>query len=192
MKKLSYLWTVLVAALAFSACTEGTDFEIDYTPIAPIGGEYIISIYKGEDPSVTDEQFWATHDITSPDVEQISDYTDGIYAYLSNTTDYDKDKAWIRIGSYNAKEDYSINAKVSIDMGSYKFFGTDVDDFIGNSATPVVKSTVNGFCTHNQYITEASETKTDYIEFTYSRTGSPGLHFKVIGFKYTYWDEDEE
>ena len=69
--------------------------------------------------------------------------------------------------------------------------GTGGDDFVGNSATPVDQATVDGFCTHNQYKTEASGTLTDYIEFTYSRTGAPGYHFKAVGFKYTGWTEDE-
>lgn len=191
MKKLSYLLGMFIAALAFTSCNEGTDFDIDYTPIAPIGGQYDIIIYEGEDASMTDEQFWASHDINSEDVEQLNDYGD-IYAYLSNTTDYDSDKAWLRVGSYSAKSSYNINAKISINMADYTFGGTDVDDFIGNSATPVDKATVKGFCKRNGITTEASKTTTDYIEFTYSRTGAPGKHYKAIGFKYTYWAEDEQ
>lgn len=190
MKKVSYLFGMLVAALTFCACNEGTDYDIDYTPIAPIGGQYDIIIYQGEDDTMTDEQFWATHDINSDDVEQLNDYGD-IYAYLSNTTDYDKDKAWIRVGNYVGSKEYNINAKISINMSDYTFGGTDVDDFIGNSATPVDRATVKGFCKHNGIKTEASGTTTDYIEFTYSRSGAPGLHFKAVGFKYTGWDEDE-
>lgn len=190
MKKLLFIISMLAVVLSFNSCTEGTDFDIDYTPIAPIGGQYDVIIYYGVDASMTDEQFWASHDINSSDVTQLNEYGD-IYAYLSNTTDYDADKAWIRVGSYSAKNEYNINAKVSIDMNTYKFFGTNVDDFVGNSATPVDQATVNGFCTHNQYKTEGSGTVTDYIEFTYSRTGAPGYHYKAVGFKYTGWDEDE-
>lgn len=179
---------MLAVALSFSGCKEGTDFDIEYTPIAPIGGMYDIIIYQGYDETKTDAEFWAT--ATDDDIEQLNEYGD-IYALLSNTTDYDNDKAWIRVGSYNAKKNYNINAKVTIDMSTYKFYGTNVDDFVGNSATPVDQATVNGFCTHNQYTTEASGTLTDYIEFTYSRTGAPGYHYKAVGFKYTGWTEDE-
>lgn len=191
MKKLSYLLGMFVAALMLTACNEGTDYDIDYTPIAPIGGQYDVIVYYGQDATVTDEQFWATHDINSADVTQLNSYGQ-LYAYLSNTTDYDKDKAWIRVGGYTGKSAYNINAKVSINMGDFTFGGTDVDDFIGNSATPVDKATVSGFCKHNGIVTEGSGTTTDYIEFTYSRTGAPGYHFKAIGFKYTGWDEDEQ
>ena len=188
MKKLIYLFSMLAVALTFGGCKEGTDFDIDYTPIAPIGGMYDIIIYQGYDENKTDAEFWAT--ATDADIEQLNEYGD-IYAYLSNTTDYDKDKAWIRVGGYSAKKEYNINAKVTIDMSTYKFYGTNVEDFVGNSATPVDQATVNGFCTHNQYKTEASGTVTDYIEFTYSRTGAPGYHYKAVGFKYTGWTEDE-
>ena len=182
---------MLAAVLAISSCKEGTDFDIDYTPIAPIGGQYDVIVYFGFDESVSDEQFWASHTIESPDVEQLNEFGE-LYAYLSNTTAYDVDKAWIRVGNYSGKNFYNVNAKVSIDMSTYKFYGSDVDDFIGNSAKPVDKATVNGFCTHNQYKTEASGTLTDYIEFTYSHTDAPGYHMKAVGFKYTGWPEDEE
>ena len=191
MKKLSYFLGLFVAVLAFTACNEGTDFDIDYTPIAPIGGQYEIIIYQGEDASMTDEQFWATHNINSEDVEQLNEFGE-IYACLSNTTDYDSDKAWIRVGGTASKSAHNINAKISINMSDYTFGGTDVDDFVGNSATPVDKATVKGFCKRNGYTTEKSKTTTDYIEFIYSRTGAPGMHYKAIGFKYTYWGEDEE
>ena len=123
---------MLAVALSFGGCKEGTDFDIEYTPIAPIGGQYDIIIFEGYDENKSDAEFWAT--ATAADYEQLNDYGE-IYAYLSNTTDYDKDKAWIRVGSYSAKKSYNINAKISIDMSSYKFGGVDVDDFVGNSAT---------------------------------------------------------
>ena len=188
MKKFIYLFSMLAVALSFSGCKEGTDFDIDYTPIAPIGGMYDVIIYEGFDDTKTDEEFWAS--ATEDDYEQIVDYGD-IYALLSNTTDYDKDKAWIRVGSYSAKNSYNINAKISIDMSTYKFYGTNVDDYVGNSATPVDQATVSGYCTHNQFKAPESGAVTDYIEFTYSRTGAPGYHYKAIGFKYTGWTEDE-
>lgn len=188
MKKFIYLFSMLAVALSFGGCKEGTDFDIEYTPIAPIGGQYDIIIFEGYDENKTDAEFWAT--ATADDYKQLNDYGD-IYAYLSNTTDYDKDKAWLRVGGRTGKASYNINAKINIDMSTYKFGGQGVDDFVGNSATPVDQATVDGFCTHNQYKTEASGTVTDYIEFTYSRTGAPGYHYKAVGFKYTGWTEDE-
>lgn len=187
MKKVIYMLGLVFVSL-LSACTEGTDYDIDYTPIAPIGGQYKITLVRGYDPTKTDAEYWASN---PTDVDTIAKTTDRsvLYAFLSNTTDYDKDKAWIRVGSYSAKTAYAINAKVSIDMSSYKFGGTGVDDFVGNSATAVDQATVDGYCGHNTYTT-VSGTVTDEITFTYSRTGQPGYHYKAHGFKYTGWAED--
>lgn len=102
--------------MMFSACSEGTDFDIDYTPIAPIGGQYALNIEKGYDPSKTDAEYW---DSNPSDVEEICKVSDGVFCFLSNTTDYDKDKAWIRIGNYSTATDWAINAKVSINMSDY-------------------------------------------------------------------------
>lgn len=181
MRKYIYL-CVAVLIVFFTACTEGTDFDIDYTPIAPIGGQYVVTVTYGYDENKTDAEFWAN----PTDVKELGQ----TYVFLSNTTDYDKDKAWIRVGNYRGNENYNINAKIPIDMNTYKFGGTGMDDFVGNSATAVDKATVDGFCTHNQY-TAPSGAVTDYICFTYSRTGAPGYHFKAEGWKYTGWEEDD-
>ena len=193
MKKIFLLMSLIV--MLFSACSEGTDFDIDYTPIAPIGGQYVLNIERGYDPSKTDAEYWASN---PTNVEKLYN-TEGtlpnekdgtvVYAYLSNTTDYDKDKAWIRVGSYSSTADWAINAKVAIDMNSYTFGGDNVEDFIGNSATATDKVIVSGKCGHNTYTT-VSGTITDEITFTYSRSDQPGWHYKATGFKYTGWGED--
>ena len=43
MKKILYFLSFVFVAL-FTACSEGDDFDIDYTPIAPVGGEYRINV----------------------------------------------------------------------------------------------------------------------------------------------------
>ena len=45
MKKILYFLSFVFVAL-FTACSEGDDFDIDYTPIAPIGGQYRINVEK--------------------------------------------------------------------------------------------------------------------------------------------------
>lgn len=52
MKKILYFLSFVFVAL-FTACSEGDDFDIDYTPIAPIGGEYRINVERGYDASKT-------------------------------------------------------------------------------------------------------------------------------------------
>ena len=105
MKKILYFLSFVFVAL-FTACSEGDDFDIDYTPIAPIGGQYRINVERGYDASKTDAEYWASN----PTDAEFIFKTDGtgttsgvLYAYLSNTTDYDKDKAWIRVGSTASK-----------------------------------------------------------------------------------------
>lgn len=185
MKKIKsklYFLTLSLLFWGFSSCTEGTDFNIDRTPISPIGGEYIVTITRGYDLTQTDEEFWAS----SPNnVEEVGT----IHAYLSNTTTLDKDSAWIRVGLYNQNDPYNINAKVYIDMSSYKFNSSSINNYGGNSATPTDYVTVAGFCTHNEYTTPSGSI-TDYITLTYSRTSAPGYHFKAEGWKYTGWSED--
>lgn len=181
MNTLKYLFGLMLLC-AMASCTEGTDFDVDYTPIAPIGGHYVVTISYGIDPTKTDAEFWAN----PKDVVVLGQ----TYAFLSNTTNFDKDKAWIRVGSYTANSKQNINAKVTIDMNTFKFAGTAVDNFSGNVVTAADKATVSGFCTHNDF--EApSGAITDFISFIYSRTSAPGYHYKAEGWKYTGWEEDD-
>lgn len=181
MKKMKYILGLMLMVV-LASCKEGTDFDIEYTPLAPIGGQYVVTISYGIDETKTDAEFWAS----PTDVQELGQ----IYAFLSNTTAMDTDKAWIRVGNYSAKQYYNINAKIDIDMKTYKFGGANVGNYVGNSATPVDNATVSGFCTHNEY-TAPSGTVTDYICFTYSRSDYPGYHFKAEGWKYTGWAEDD-
>ncbi len=192
MKKILYFLSFVLLA-AFSACTEGTNFDINYTPIAPIGGQYRVNIERGYDPTLTDEQYWKV----KADSATFFYKTDGtgfykgvVYAYLTNTTDYDTDKAWLRVGSYISTDPYAINVKVPINMNDYTFGGVGLDDYIGNSAEVTDKVTISGYCGHNTYKT-ASGTVTDQITVIYSRSDEPGYHYRVTGFKYTGWSEDK-
>lgn len=60
MKKILYFLSFVFVAL-FTACSEGDDFDIDYTPIAPVGGEYRINVERGYDASKTDAEYWASN-----------------------------------------------------------------------------------------------------------------------------------
>lgn len=191
MKRIFYFACLALAAV-FSACTEGTDFDIEYTPLAPIGGQYKVTIVRGYDAGKTDEAFWATNPTAGLDTIAKTDGTVNdlvIYTYLSNTTDYDKDKGWIRVGTATSTAEYAINAKVSVDMDNYTFGGSNLDNMIGNLATATDQVTVSGSCGHNTYTT-VSGTITDEITLYYSRSSQPGYHYKATGFKYTGWTED--
>ena len=63
-------------------------------------------------------------------------------AFLANTSDYDKDKCWIRIGAYNstntpgdASKSYFINGKISCSVPELSFSGADVMNLAGNVAS---------------------------------------------------------
>lgn len=51
--------------------------------------------------------------------------------------------------------------------------------------------TYDGSLTFNTYTT-VSGTVTDEISFTYSRSDQPGYHYRVTGFNYTGWTEDNK
>ena len=190
MKKIIYLLGLVLVTL-FSGCKEGTDFDIQYTPLAPVGGQYKVNIIRGYDPSKTDAEYWASNPTDCDTLYK----TDGslnktvMYAYFSNTSDYDTDKGWIRLGNYNDKGAYGVNAKVNVDMSNYTFSGTNLDNMLGNLATATDHVTISGKCGHNTYTT-VSGTVTDEIYFIYSRDSQPGYHYKAEGFKYTGWSED--
>lgn len=194
MKKLLYFMSLALVML-FAGCSEGTDFDIDYTPIAPIGGQYQVKIVCGYDATKTDAEYWASN---PTDLTVIKNYSDKYYVFLSNTSDYDSDKAWIRVGLYSSNHSatvngvsvrYCINSKININMSDYTFSGTNVENLAGNVASSSVTATVDGYCGHNTYTT-ASGTVTDEITLTYSRSDCPGYHFKAHGFKYTGWSDD--
>ena len=100
MKFLKNILWVLMALTVVSCGID--DYPINYTPIAPMGGQYRII-------SCTDE---AGTELKS------SISSSDRYVFLSNTTNYDSDKCWVRIGrySYSASNFAGINGKVSCDV----------------------------------------------------------------------------
>lgn len=165
MKLFKYFFICMLALLGFTSCETYGDVEIDYTPIHPLGGQYMVNITKdGAEVAHT-------------------------YVIVANTTEYDKDKCWIRIGAYNAKDPYIINGKISCKMGDLSFEGTNVTNLAGNVVTSNATFTVSGKVTLNG-TTTASGTKADKIEFTYTTTKDPGHTYKVEGYRYTGWPED--
>ena len=116
MKKFIYIFTMLFAVV-FSACnSEDLDYDIEYTPIHPIGGMYRVKIV----------------DEAGAEVKLSS----SMYCYLSNTNANDTDKCWIRIGNYNtsASNAYAINGKIACDVKSLTFSGTAMN-LAGNVAS---------------------------------------------------------
>lgn len=172
MKKFAYIFLMLFAAV-FSACnSEDFDYDIEYTPIHPIGGQYRISIV----------------DETGATVSLSSSY----YCYLSNTSDNATDKCWIRIGNYNSSASYawSINGKISCDVKALTFSGTAMN-LAGNVASSNENFTVSNGKIELNGATAPSGTVCDKISFTFTRDNFPGKTYTVTGYRYTGWTETD-
>lgn len=122
---------------------------------------------------------------------------EGVDCFLANTTDYDKDKCWIRIGSYNSSNTvsdelkrYFINGKISCDVPNLSFFGTDVENLAGNVASSDETFTLTDGKLELKGVTAPSGSLADKISFTYTTSVDPGATYSVVGYRYTGWNED--
>ena len=80
MKKFRYIYMLLSCLWILTACnSEDLSYDIEYTPIHPLGGQYTVSVSRNG--------------------AVVAEHVD---CFLANTSDYDKDKCWIRIGAYNS------------------------------------------------------------------------------------------
>lgn len=176
MKKLiNHLLLLTTVLFALTACnSEDRDYDIEYTPIHPLGGQYTVDITRNG--------------------ELIAERVD---CFLANTTEYDTDRCWIRIGSYNsantpgdAEHSYYINGKIKCDVSSLTFSGSDIENLAGNVASSSETFTLTDGQVELNGITTASGTVTDRISFTYTTSIDPGATYTVEGFRYTGWTED--
>jgi len=77
MKKLRYIYMLLSCLWILTACnSEDLSYDIEYTPIHPLGGQYTVSVSRNG--------------------AVVAEHVD---CFLANTSDYDTDKCWIRIGA---------------------------------------------------------------------------------------------
>ena len=175
MKKFKYIYILLSCLWILTACnSEDLSYDIDYTPIHPLGGQYTVSVSRNG-----------------------TVVADGVYCFLANTSDYDVDKCWIRIGSYNSanthgntEKSYFINGKISCSVPDLSFFGTDIMNLAGNVASSDETFTLTDGKLELNGITAPSGTVSDKISFTYTTTVDPGATYIVQGYRYTGWNED--
>ena len=176
MKFFRNIMLVLLALISVSCSIE--KYDIEYTAIAPMGGQYRII-------SLTDETG------TELKTSISSSYR---YVWLSNTVLDESDKCWVRIGSYSAAGSnfYAINGKINCnvtDRQNMTFSGTNVENLAGNVAHSTRTFSVEGVVVENGAKCPSSEV-TESITLTFTHSDFPGKTYKVTGWKYTGWPED--
>lgn len=167
MKHLKYIFLMLLVSLSLASCnSEDNDYDIDYTPIHPLGGTYTVTVSKNG-------------------VEIGDDI-----CTIANTVNYDSDKCWVRVGSVTAAGAYNINGKISCDVKGLSFSGTNIENLAGNVASSSETFTLTDGKLELNSITAPSGTVTDKISFTYTTSKDPGVTYSVTGWRYTWWPED--
>lgn len=168
MKQIKNLFFLLLAVLAVTACnSEDFNYDIEYTPIHPLGGQYTVNVSRNGVGVV-----------------------EGVMCTLANTIDNDKDKCWIRIGTVAANQVYCINGKISCNVPALSFSGSDIENLAGNVASSSERFTLTDGKLELKGATAPSGTVTDKITFSYTTTKDPGATYTVTGYRYTGWNED--
>lgn len=169
MKRIKYVLTVLLMAIAFTSCETYGDYDTEYSVLYPICGEWVVNIYDASG-AVTVE---------------------GVTCNTYNTADNAVDKMWVKMGS--ASTNYGILGKVSCSVSSKEFSGDNVPNLVDSedgTTSSTSFSISNGKVTLRGYDTPTGH-KADAIEFTLVNSKYPNETIVVKGFRKTGWvDED--
>ena len=167
MKHLKYIFLMLLVSLSLASCnSEDNDYDIEYTAIHPLGGQYVVTVSKnGAEVGM-------------------------MYCTIANTVSNETDKCWVRVGSVTAAGAYNINGKISCDVKGLSFSGTNIENLAGNVASSSETFTLTDGKLELNSITAPSGTVTDKISFTYTTSKDPGVTYSVTGWRYTWWPED--
>lgn len=168
MKHLKYVILMLLASCSLVACnSEDMDYDIDYTAIHPLGGQYIVTVSKdGADMGM-------------------------MYCTIANTVSNDADKCWVRVGGVTAADVYNINGKINCDVKALSFSGSNIENLAGNVTSSNETFTLTDGKLELKGITAPSGTVADKISFTYTTSKDPGATYSVVGWRYTGWPEDD-
>lgn len=168
MKHLKYIFLMLLASLSLVSCnSEDFDYDIEYTPIHPLGGQYVVTVSKdGAEVGM-------------------------MYCTIANTASNDTDKCWVRVGSVTAASAFNINGKISCDVQALSFSGSNIENLAGNVVSSTETFTLTGGKLELKGITAPSGTIADKISFTYTTSKDPGATYSVVGWRYTGWPEDD-
>ena len=165
MKQINKLLVILLALVTFSSCETYGDYEIEYTAIYPLCGEWVVNV-TGEDGGVLAE---------------------GVTFNTYNTTDYATDKMWIKMSV--ATNDWGVRGKIHCDVTSKSFDGDGIANLLhaDDGINSTVTFNISGKVIVDGYTTQAN-TKVDAIEFTLTQNGKS---MTVKGFRKTGWEGED-
>ena len=165
MKQINKLLVILLALVTFSSCETYGDYEIEYTAIYPLCGEWVVN-GTGEDCGVLAE---------------------GVTCNTYNTTDDATDKMWIKMSV--ATNDWGVRGKIHCDVTSKSFDGDGIANLLhaDDGINSTVTFNISGKVIVDGYTTQAN-TKVDAIEFTLTQNGKS---MTVKGFRKTGWEGED-
>lgn len=166
MKVLKYFAILSLVTLLFSSCETYDDVKVDYSPVYPLCGEWMVS--------VTDV---ATNKVVVP-----------VAALLTyNTQDNSTSQMWVRLNP--TVKALQIRGKVSCSVANKSF---DIAAGESNLVAANPKFVVTeGKVSIGTFTTTASKTKTDEISFKITTTLGGSTVYLVKGYRRTMWPEDE-
>ena len=165
MKQINKLLVILLALVTFSSCETYGDYEIEYTAIYPLCGEWVVNV-TGEDGGVL---------------------AAGVTCNTYNTTDDATDKMWIKMSV--ATNDWGVRGKIHCDVASKSFDGDGIANLLhaDDGINSTVTFNISGKVIVDGYTTQAN-TKVDAIEFTLTQNGKS---MTVKGFRKTGWEGED-
>lgn len=174
VKKLFIVCFFLVFA---AGCETYKDYEIEYSPIYPLSGEWLV---RFNDTSV-------------------SPATSGLFVMSTfNTADNSKTQMWIRVTSTSATAGnvaYTgrFDGKIDCDVAGKTFSGSNISNtYYTTAAVPTTQTfTITGGTIETDGYDTATGGKSDKITFTMTDSRKPGRTFTVTGFRRTRWSDDE-
>lgn len=177
MKSIKYLLFLTFALVAFASCDTYGDYDQEFAPTYPLGGQYYVKVLDENNQEIP------MHQMKSGEVTY---NVYGTYMYLYNTAANDKDKIWIKLPSDDLF-DGGILGKISCDVNSLTFSGT-AGNMEADGNTAVGEFTVTSGVMTEKSVTTPTNGKADGIELKYTLNGKT---YTVTGFRWTAWDEDE-
>ena len=174
IKRLFILCFFLVTA---ASCETYKDYEIEYSPVYPLSGEWMV---RFTDTSVTPS-------------------TSGLFVMSTyNTADNSSTQMWIRATTVLTSATAAANVaypgrftgKISCDVAAKTFSGTNAANTY-YSTTPLTTFTITGGTVVKDGYDTATKGKSDKITFTITDTRKAGKTITVSGFRRTRWLEDE-